>query len=745
MKVQIPLRLKILGPVLVSSALLLTAAGFFLYDKAQAMVQELVDSDLRNQTQRQAAEVKAQMNTMVSTVSVLRSTFSSSNEIASAERRKLFDVLMRRTLRDQTSLYAVWTTWEANALDGNDKANINKPGSNEVGRFVSTWYKDKDGESPSGTSEDDLKTADYYNFVKASKRPTILDPYFYTYTGKKEDQVFETSYIEPVFDAHGQYIAEAGVDLVLARLQELLQNVKPYQEGYAVLLSQSGVVVFHPDGALIGKGFFASSPELTSVAQRLAVTKQMAQGNDFQFTATDRGKTNRFEFLPVPVGQTGTPWYLGLALPVDLVGAKAQGLLSLFLGIGLALLIVLAGLLTVIARIVTQPVNRLANQFRQLSSGDGDLTLQVDLKSKDELGVLAAHFNAFLTFLHGLIVTLKKAAVDNGSVSEVLTRASHEAVSALEEIQRNLESARDNTVKLDEELDRSGARLAEVDAFLQELTGRLTHQALDLSQAGQSLSVITRSVETTASETGRLDQEFARLKVAAGEGEQQMAQTIVQISRVSQAAEVIRDLLGMIDNIATQTNLLAMNAAIEAAHAGHAGRGFAVVASEIRKLSEETAQNAQGIGNSLAEALALIEKAKTTSTQTGKSFGLLTAGIDGVAADMAVIGQRMGTLRDETQAIDFLIEGVKTSAEALTQAGAEAVSRVGSVVSGLGTLGGLSRETRGGMEEINLGTSEIHRELREISDRSRENAEQVNAVGRLAARFKTSDDPTARS
>ena len=739
MKVGIPLRLKILGMVLASALALLLGAGFYLYGTTRTIVQELVDSDLRNQAHRYGNEVKAQFNTMFGTVSSLKSAFTSFQEISAGDRRKVFDVLMRRSLRDQKSLYSVWTTWEREALGDQDRNFIGKPGSNEVGRFVSTWYRDGSDETHAGVPEDELATADYYLLVKESKRPIILDPYYYSYTGNTDDEVFETSYIEPIFDEKGNYIAEVGVDLVLATLQDMLKDVKPFQEGYAVLISSSGIVVSHPEKDLIGKDYFAE--ELRAAAEKTyGLRQKLARGEDFQLNASEKNLATYEFFIPVKIGLTSTPWALGLVVPQNLVQAKAASLLTLFLGIGALLLIVLAGLMIVIARVITRPVNRLADQFRQLSSGDGDLTLRVNLKSRDELGMLASHFNSFLDFLNGLIVTLKTTAQDNRTVSETLTRASHEAVSALEEIKRNLESARDNTVKLDEELERSGTQLNEVDGFLKDLNQRLVQQAEDLGRAGKSLTQVSRSVEVTANETGSRIEEFAKLKATADRGEQDMTQTINQISRVSQAAEVIQDLLGIINNIAAQTNLLAMNAAIEAAHAGNAGRGFAVVASEIRKLAEETGRNAQNIGQSLKEVLTLIGNAKSASSKTGESFGVLKAGIDGAAAGLGVIGDRMTDLRGEARAIDELLEGVKQTSGQISTSGTEAVNRVGSVVQGLENLANLSRETRGGMEEINIGTEEIHRELQEISDQSRDNAGQVDAIGKLAGRFKTSND-----
>jgi len=739
MKARVPLRLKILASVLAASILLLGIAGTILYNTARTTVQDLVDSDLRNLAGRQAADMKAQLNTLFGTVSALHSTFSTFEDINAGDRRKVFDFLMRRLLKDQTSLYAVWTTWERDAIDGADRLHQDEPGSNEVGRFVSTWYKAGGTQTHSGVSEKELETADYYQLVRTNKKPVLLEPYSYSYTGGTNDEVFETSYIEPVFDRKGNYVAEVGVDLSLNTFQEVLKEVKPYQEGYAILLSNQGTVVYHSDQALVGQNFFEALPEGANLMTKYGLKQKMAMGSDFSFSLVDHGRTFQVLFLPVPVGLTGTPWFLGLAVPEDLVSAKAEGLLRLFLLIGLGLLAVLAVVLILISRYVTRPVNRLTEEFRQLSSGNGDLTLQVNLRSHDELGLLANHFNAFLDFLHGLVTILKKTAGDSQAVSADLAKAVHEAVSALEEITRNLESARDNTVKLDGELGRSGTRLAEVDAFLKDLRERLAAQARDIDQAGRTLSQVTRSVEGAAADTLAQAEEFGRLKAEAGDGEKAMAQTIDQISKVSQAAEVIRDLLSIIDNIASQTNLLAMNAAIEAAHAGNAGRGFAVVAAEIRKLAEETGVNSKNIAASLAEVLTLIGNAKDASARTGAGFAVLKTGIDEAAEGLTAIGDRMAGLRDETRAIDLLLEGVKVTSETVAQAGGDAVVRVEAVAGGLETLGSLSRETRGGMEEIHLGAEEIQRGLRQIADQSRENADQVDAIGRLAGRFKTRD------
>ncbi len=728
MKFRISLQIKILVPVLLSTILLLGIAGIFLYQTSRVLIQDLVNSDLQNLASGQASEVKAQFNTMFGTVSALTSAFSSFEELTPRDRRKVFDILMSRTLKDNPSLYAVWTTWEINALDGNDQSNKDLPGSNEIGRFVSTWYREKDSQTHAGVPETELETADYYLLVKEGKKPIIMEPYFYSYTGGTDDEVFETSYVEPIFNKNGDYVAEVGVDLVLSLFQNLLKEVKPYGQGYAVLLSNSGMAIYHPDTELIGKDYLMNHP---------GSKEKIVQGESFRYTAGSTLNPTQEFFIPIQIGQTATPWYLGLVIPQNLVDSKVQDLFNLFLLSGIILVGILIILLTIITRVMTQPVNKLSRQFQDLVTGQGDLTKKVILKSRDELGVLADHFNNFLEFLHEIILQIKDTTHANTKTSDSLSLASQNSVSALEEIKRNLSSSHINSIKLDDELLRSGNRLTEVDNFLQDLRERLSSQAQSLTRAGESLNQITQSVISTAEEIRRRAQDFKSLKNAASDGEREMEQTIEQISKVSQAAEVIRDLLRIIDNISSQTNLLAMNAAIEAAHAGNSGRGFAVVAGEIRKLAEETAKNSKNIGTSLSEALELISEAKQSSAKTGSSFQLIKIGIDDASQGLDLIGGRMEGLRNETQDIDLLLQGVRTTSHQVTKAGEEAVTQVGSVSGGLKLLGGLSGETRGGMEEINLGVDEIHLQLRKISDQSQHNAEQVNFVSNLAARFQT--------
>jgi methyl-accepting chemotaxis protein len=326
---------------------------------------------------------------------------------------------------------------------------------------------------------------------------------------------------------------------------------------------------------------------------------------------------------------------------------------------------------------------------------------------------------------------------DNREVSEALRRSSTDAVVKLDLVRRNLETSQDKTGQLDEELVRSGAQMSGVDGFLKSLRARLSAQAGSLIEAGRSLSQVSLSVDQTARQTLERAQEFAQLRAMADTGEREMGLTIAKITKVSEAAGVIRELLGLIDNIAAQTNLLAMNAAIEAAHAGTAGRGFAVVASEIRKLAEQTGRNSREISTSLEEVLRLIGDAGASSGRTGESFAALQRGIEGAASGLVQIGQQMEHLQDDTRAIDQLIQGVKSSAEEVTQAGNDAVERAGSVVVGLQELGRLSRETRTGVEEVNLAADGIQEDLQHVADQSQVNAGQVEAVGQLAARFKT--------
>jgi len=737
MNVRAPIQLKILASVLAATTVLLLGAGVALYATARTTVQDLVESDLRNQATRYVNDVRAELNTMVGTVRTLRSTFTAYQDISAADRRKVFNAQLLQTLKDQAGLLAAWTTWERDALDRNDKGNVDKPGSNEVGRYVATWYRDGTTQVLGEVTEKELSEQDYYQLIVKNPRPTLLEPSWYSYTGEGGVKVFQTSYIEPVFGDGGRYVAEVGADLKLSRFQDLLKGVQPYHEGHAVLLSHEGIVIAHPDEKLIGKPYFETTPELTVEAKRNGASERMAQGIDFTLEASDGGRLFRILFLPVTVGDTGAPLYLGIAVPATVVEAKAQALLQVFLLVGLVLLGVLALVLVVITRLVTRPVNRLADQFRQLASGTGDLTFQLTVKTRDELGLLATHLNAFLEVLHGLVDTLKQTTEANQSTSGELSRASQEAAGALEEITRNLESARDNTVKLDEELARSGARLTEVDAFLRNLRERLTRQAADLDRAGRSLSAVRQTADETAAGSRRQVDDFGRLKAEALRGQEAMGRTIEQIGKVSQATEVIRELLGIIDNIAGQTNLLAMNAAIEAAHAGNAGRGFSVVAGEIRKLAEETTSNSRNIGASLKEVLGLIHEAQEASARTGEVFDTLRTGIDTAAQGLGEMAGQVEAQREETEAIDRLLEGVKATSAEVAGDGAEAVDRVAAVVAGLDTLANLSRETRGGMEEIHVGADEVHRELRQITDLSRANADQVEAAGRLAAQFKT--------
>jgi len=512
-----------------------------------------------------------------------------------------------------------------------------------------------------------IAARDYFQYLvtnnsQGEELKKISDPVISLSNKAKQVLVAQT-----IFDSDGKVagiiagsVSFGGLDGYLEKINSDL-HAQFSDDSHLIIVSNTGNYIYHWQeeknihvATVNGKETAVVSNIKDEDPSFFEVSKGMLDGTSFSARYMDpsAGKEYMYTYLPI----NGTSYSLGLLFPAEVVYKPLLAMLQLSFGFLLVLSIAVIIISSFLSRSIVNPLSLLSATLKEIASGGGDLTKRLKAAGNDVVSHIGQNFNAFSETLRILLLEVRKNSEHLDGVSDNLHENIVSTKASLGNISGSVEKLSAHSIDLSSAVEETSSTIHQISRNIEGLNSQISVQSGSVNDSSASIEQMVANIQSVSSNLNKAKTSFGSLKKETDSGRSAVEMVIESVKQTVSFSHELLETNEVIESITNQTNMLAMNAAIEAAHAGEAGKGFSVVADEIRKLAEDSSEQSKRTSSVLKATVDNINKILQEANHANDVFDSITSQVGTV---LGFLEETNAAMEEQSQGSNQVLEALK--------------------------------------------------------------------------------------